>query len=534
MFSRRDLLIGGLAAPVLAAPIPAPARGARPRLIVQITMDQLRYDLLERWRPNFRAGLRRLLDGGCWIRQGEVAHALTNSIPGHTTLASGLHPSGHGLTANEWWVERDGVWKEMDAYYDPAFPMAGHPDRPGGSLRFMKGSCLADWVKAADPRAKAVALSTGSTVAMCYGGRSADAVYWFDGRANAFVTSSFYRTGHAWLTDFNARTLKDFQPQSWTLAEPRLAGLSLPDASAWENDGRNNTFPHDYLRESQRGSGEKPLAYGQWFAGTPFKEDALFALAARAVEAEALGGRGCLDYLAVLVDSTDAIGHGFGPLSLEQLDNLVRLDRALGRFLEMLDRKLGRDGYVLALSADHGTADPPEASGVGRRLKAAEIEAALDRVAAAVQHRPGSPGAVADAAADALRACDFIADAYTQAALATPSADPFVELFRRSFRPDLTYDFPLWSDRPRPFHPARYGVVARLKEGAVPPYAASVHGSPYSYDRRVPIVLYGSGVRRRETQTGGRTVDVAPTLAQLAGIAAPAGLDGRPLEAVMA
>ena len=446
MITRRTLAAAGLAGAGLGlVGTLAAAETRKPRLVVQITMDQLRADLLQRYRPVFNGGLARILRGGAWIREGEVDHGLTNSMPGHATLATGRHPSGHGLTANEWWVEKAGKWTWISATDDPAHPMAGYPDRTGGSLRYMTGTTLADWIKAADPAAKAVALSTGGTVAVPYGGRNPDAAYWFDPRTNAFVTSTGYgRTDHDWLLRFNAEGLKRHQLPIWTLTVgEKNAGRALPDPSAWENGGRNQAFPHDFAIESRRGPGEDPMDYGAWFADTPMKEDALFALAASAVDAERLGQRGTTtDYLAVLVDSTDSIGHNFGPLSLEQLDNLQRLDRALGDFLAHLDRTVGTGAWVLALSADHGVPDPPEA-GRGRRLKKAEIEVVLDRVEALAAAHAGPPEALPELVAAELIGADFIADAYSKARLSRPSSDPFVGLYQRSSRTDLTYDFPL-------------------------------------------------------------------------------------------
>jgi hypothetical protein len=319
------------------------------------------------------------------------------------------------------------------------------------------------------------------------------------------------------------------------LSVPSFAiGLANPDATAYENHGRFNTFPHVYALESvPLRDGPAATPYARWFAGTPLKDEALFALAAAAVDAEKLGRRGVTDYLAIDVDSTDEVGHVYGPFSLEQLDTLVRLDHALGQFLRHLDATVGKGQYVLTFSADHGVADPPEAGGGGRRIRGSEIEAVLDRVDAIARGASGSRDELIRTIVTELRHSDFIADAYSEARLAASSEEPYVQLYQRAYRPGFTTDFPLWTQKDRPHHPARYGIVVRFKENMVFDAATGIHGSPYAAERLVPIIFYGMNIEHGGRNSGGRTVDVAPTLAAAARIARPAGLDGVVLSGIV-
>jgi predicted AlkP superfamily pyrophosphatase or phosphodiesterase len=313
------------------------------------------------------------------------------------------------------------------------------------------------------------------------------------------------------------------------------AGLANPDATPYENGGRHNTFPHAYADESRSAAaGSPPMPYREWFAATPMKDEALLELAADGVDAERLGQRGVTDYLAIDIDATDAVGHQFGPLSLEQFDDILRLDHALGRFLDHLDATVGKGNYVVAFSADHGVADPPEAGGGGRRIAMAEIEALLDRVDSIAVAATGSQDElVAQIVAELTRA-DFVADAYSEARLTAPSADPYVQLYQRTFRAGYTPDFPLWTDKVRTHHPARYGIIVRFKENMVFDAATAIHGSPYAADRLVPIIFFGANIRPGSRDSGGRTVDVAPTLAAAARVKAPGHLDGHVLQDVVA
>jgi predicted AlkP superfamily pyrophosphatase or phosphodiesterase len=328
-----------------------------------------------------------------------------------------------------------------------------------------------------------------------------------------------------WVKRFNETELAGFEQRTWSLTVPAEFRSLAPvePAAFWHR----RAFPHLYDSESVTADGH-PRPYPSWFSGTPMKDEALFTLATRAVDAEQLGQRGTLDYLAIDVDATDNVGHLYGPRSLEQLDALVRLDRALGVFLDHLDATVGRDHYVVALSADHGVADPPESVPGGRRIALAAIDSLLDRVDRTAEAF-GSNEALADSIAAVLVQSDFVADAYTERRLSQPSTDPYVRLYQRVFRRGHTADFPLWGARPHDHHPARHGVFVRFKPDMVSDYAVAIHGSPYPADRDVPILFYGAGIRPGVRETGGRTVDVAPTLAVAADLTPPAGLDGVPL-----
>jgi arylsulfatase A-like enzyme len=435
-----------------------------------------------------------------------------------------MHPSHHGLTANEWWRNRGDRWSRVGVTEDSNYRIVGDTaHRVGLSPRNLLATTLGEWVKRADPNARAVALGTGNPIPIAYGGQRADAVYWYDTRTNAFTTSTFYSaTIVNWVRTFNESELPRFQQRTWNLtvpAELRSLGPVEP-AALWHA----RTFPHMYDSEAP---------YPTWFYGVPLKDEALFALATHAVDAERLGQRGSLDYLAIDVGSTDDVGHDYGPRSLEQLDVLVRLDRALGAFLDHLDATVGRDHYVVALSADHGVTDPPETVPGGRRISATAIDSLLDRVDRFAAAFHGSHDALADSIAAILVRADFVADAYTERRLSQPSTDPYVQLYQRVFRPGYTGDFPLWGSRVHEHHPARYGVVVRFKPDVSLSAAVAIHGSPYPGDRDVPILFYGAGIRHGARDTGGRTVDVAPTLAAAVGLVTPAGLDGVPLTLVM-
>lgn len=256
-------------------------------------------------------------------------------------------------------------------------------------------------------------------------------------------------------------------------------------------------------------------------------------LAEEAVRQEELGRRpGHVDYLSAVVSAVDHVGHRFGPGSLEQLDNLLRMEKELGEFLTFLDKTVGKGRYVLALSADHGCAEIPEAhrdpGPPGRRVARAQVAAMMDRVLEEVARAPGTSEEIADRVARIARAQDFIGGAATAKELEAAGAksDPVLTLISHSFRPDR---IPLTLGSSKGSL-ARFGVVAWLAEGAVLEDAPANHGSPHLYDRRVPLIFFGAAIAAGASGAPARTVDVAPTLAGLSRIPAGPGIDGHALD----
>ena len=283
-----------------------------------------------------------------------------------------------------------------------------------------------------------------------------------------------------------------------------------------------STFPHRAALEAT-GTDEQRLQYNRWRQDTPFQGGAIFAFARELVERLELGQRGIVDYLVVGMSQTDYVGHHYGPLSLEQLDTLLRLDLELGHFLDFLDRVVGEGRWVLGLSADHGVADVPEtapASEPQRRRLASSDRARIAEVArtAAEASDDPDPLALAERVAAALETQPEIVRAFPLQHLeGAPTGDTLIDLFRNSRSAErLTGSF------------RDYGVMAIFQEGMLESRSyGSTHGTPWLYDRSVPLIFIGGGVTPGVSQERVATIDFAPTLAALAGVPAPSDLDGR-------
>ena len=534
----RSILAGAAAGTcVWAAPLPAAVQNSSPRLIVMIVADQMSDGLLDRYGPYMQGGFRRLLDQGRRFENAVVDHAPTNSLPGHLTVATGAFPRRHGIVDNSWIEIQSGEPVRVLGFSDPdcpANPVRGTPqaraasDAGMGPGRF-ESPTIVEWVLAADPRARFASVGTGGGVSVLHAGKAKGPVLWYDADAGGYVTSSCYApVVPEWASALNSRLDHDFASSDWNLVAPSaMRPIASRDDAPHENGGSGYVFPHKRP--------EDPEQRRRWLLATPFADSATLALARAAVIGERLGEDDVTDILTIGLSTLDHVGHAFGPTSLEQADTLFRIDRELGTFLEFLDGQVGEGNWSLALSADHGAPPAPEEAkrlGIAgaRRISEAEASAALQAIVTAAD-RQGDPKDTVAAASEAARGSDFVAHVLTPAMLETGGAgtDPLLDLYAKSYRQGRVSLHPLYqSESGR--SAAEFGLILVPHPYLVIDWAASIHGSPYDYDREVEMLFYGPGVSPGRSEQLARTVDVAPTLAKLANVKPTSPVDGRPLD----
>lgn len=494
----------------------------RPRLVVIVVVDQLASFLLDRYADVYTGGFRRLLDRGYRYTNAAHDHALTETAAGHATLSTGVWPSRHGVIANEWWQRRGQGWRFTYSVSDSASPIVGYPSAAGRSPANLARPGFADWLQSADGRSIVASVSRKDRSAITLAGQSRGHVYWIYPEEAQFVTSRYYRSEvPSWVARFNAGMPWSYGDTVWASTVPAtLVMRARPDSSAYEADGVHTAFPH---RVGELVSDTGRLGRNLWLVEVPFPDVATLAFVTLAVDSLGLGVDEHTDYLAVSFSQTDAVGHNYGPTSLEQLDNLLRLDRLLGTLLSLLDTRVGAGRWLLALSADHGVMPEPEllrdTGRPGRRFSFRELRAIVQ--AANDSAGAGDLATVRARAAQLLEQHDVIEDVIVEDELRATAApaDSFVALFRKSYY-EGRYSGPL----------AGSGMWIRFAEGTLLDYATgSSHGTPYWYDRHVPLIFLGAGIEPGASAEPVRTVDLAPTLAALLGIAVPSVLDGRPL-----
>jgi predicted AlkP superfamily pyrophosphatase or phosphodiesterase len=506
---------------------PSPPPEGTPRLIVFVVVDQMRYDYLERFGPLYRGGLKRLLDESVSFTDAHHGHAITTTSPGHATLSTGLHPARHGIVDNYWFDRGEGEWV-----------YSVEDSRDGHSPRRLLGSTLGDWLKRSSWRSRVFAVSGKDRGAILLGGARADGVFWFDRDEGGFASSDYYPAEPRWLADFNRLRIADAAfGQPWEPLPETAAVAADPgrSAAAGIEELPRGVFPRSFPH-LVGGLGFAPdKEFYEELYDSPVLDLLVAGLATTLIQAEGLGSDAYPDLLALSFSAVDTVGHAYGPNSPELLDTMLRLDKALGEVLEVVDRRVGRERVVVALSADHGVVPLPEYQqrhGLPGRRVDAEILLCVHQAGARLRVRLGAErwltpdGSIAaealaasgrerreveEAARRELEACPAVERVWTRSQLESSSGlDSMGLLFAHSFHsersPDLSVQFEEF------FEPRRID--------------GTTHGSPYPYDTHVPWLLRLPGGRRGEVGQRVETVDVAPTLAALVGLTPPGGLDG--------
>ncbi len=508
-----------VAFPAHAAPGADAAR--RPALVVLLVVDQLARARLDASLPG---GLGRLVREGRVFADATLTHGITETCPGHAAISTGLQPGRAGIPGNVVFV--GGL---------PTYCVAG------GSPALLRSDALADWMRASGGRA--VAISEKDRAAIMLGGRSPELAIWLDAEAG-YTTAR--RGGAAlppWLDRFDrARGLAPFDPalfpEQWShrTDDPH----ALPDDTRWESDRWSRTSPHPVRAATLGATVERLLR-------SPLADAMTLDLARAAVEAERLGSGTATDLLAVSLSATDHVGHAYGPDSQEAAAALRALDRDVGAFLAFLEARFSRARLLVVLTADHGVGPVPEVaetlgvsecrvpgSRVSGKPLAARI-ASLARDACGLAAAPevgwdgnsafalprdawnacGVPRAEAVAAVAARLASErAVVKAWTAADLEARPCAGACELYRASFDPERSGDWVVQLDA--------HCLLTSEPAGAG-------HGSPYAYDRAVPLVFFGDGIPASTIRGLARTIDVAPTIAARLGLAPGQPRDGRPL-----
>jgi len=518
-------LIAGLLLGLFAAARPPHVARPAPQLVVLIAIDQMRADYFDRFASQLSGGLGRIRKRSAFFRHGLQDHAVTETAPGHSTMLSGRDPAHTGIISNSRGVQ------------DPLAPILGVTGgTPGASPRRFVGTTLYDWMLATDSTARVLSVSRKDRGAIFPVGRARGSVFWYtDGK---FTTSSYYAdTLPGWVTEYNARR-----------GPMRLAGavwqLLLPDSayaerdSMWfENGGSDIAFPHRLADDS--------AGVLQSLASYPWMDSLTLDFALTGPRELGLGRHERPDLLAVSLSTTDAIGHAFGPDSRELHDQILRLDRWLGGFLDSLQALVPGDRIVLALTSDHGVTSYPEYAVAVQHRKGGRVwlgdvvrgpAAALAKRyrtdfefdfdtglltadVAALRSRGVSVDSLAESLAREARHHVGIAKVYTPASL------------RRARRGDV--DAGRW----RRLLPVGLGWLfcAVPKPGYVWSSGKQVaeHGTAGPDDVEVPIAFMGPGIRAVTVTRPVRTVDIGPTLAAYLGIRPTEAVDGRALAEVV-
>jgi predicted AlkP superfamily pyrophosphatase or phosphodiesterase len=524
-----SLILVAAIAPNAQAPRPvAPAAAIKPKLVVLISVDQMRGDYIDRFRHQWSKGLHRLVTDGAWFRQADYPYYTTVTCAGHASIGTGTVPAVHGMVANSWATQNnsrivsctDDESQKLISYGAPVSGVAH-------SAANLMSPTLADEMRTQSwPAPRVIGISLKARSAINLSGHRPDAVIWLDERDGGWVTSTAFAKATApFFADYLAKhPMSEQLGRTWDRAMPKERYLF-----EYSREFRRRTphvtteFPH-----ITKGRGEEVGgAITDAWEASPYSDAYLNGLAFSAIDALKLGRGAGTDFLGISFSALDLTGHSYGPGSHEVQDVLIGLDAQLGLLLDKLDRDLGAGNYVIALSSDHGVSPIPE------RLKADGFDAgridtvALGRAIDAVLAREVGPGAYRTRVLNSdIYFNDGVYLKLTQnpvameAVLATiRKADGVSQVIRKE---ELAATNPLTRQSFLSHYEGRSGEIKIVGRAYwITSTSTTTHGTGHRYDTRVPVILYGFGVKKGEYLGQAAPIDLAPTLALLTGVTLP-------------
>jgi predicted AlkP superfamily pyrophosphatase or phosphodiesterase len=541
-----------------------PLRGAeppkkRPDLVVMISVDMLSGEIMDRYGAGLPGGLGRLQREGVFFDNAFHEHAFTETGPGHSVLLSGRHPASTGIPANQW---RDRATGEMIyCVQDSNAVDFGEPSGKAGSsgMRF-KGTTFGTWLKDQVPGSRVFAISGKDRASILMAGPKADGVYWLQDGYGFTTSTAYAKALPEWLAQFNKNLLRDLRDRSlvWTPMGP-TDGVTYPGHWMAGNVPVISQLPRllqapglamdakgGYLfKETQDGS-----FWRRWRA-SPFSDDTTFDAAEELIRNERLGEGQTTDLLALGLSSTNALEHAFCNSGPEMLDQIRRLDRRLGQFLDRIQS--GGRSVVVVLSADHGGLDFAERlQDQGIPAKRIDIETWIKDLQSKVRnqlhldkdlllvgddHDPdqlylnpvmarqlGDRKELIAKVISIVRSMPDIAVAASYDEIAALPEKRFEDPREESLLYRLKF-----SAAPEKAGDILLAFQAMVERGGPPNEDPAQHGSAYDYDRRVPIIFWGPWLGEHRMDPAS-TVDIAPTLAKELGIEPEERLDGVPLK----
>ncbi len=516
------------------------------KLVIGITVDQFRYELLLRYWDDFgNDGFKKLVNDGFIFRNHHFDYAPTFTGPGHASIYTGTSPAHHGIIANDWFDK-----KSQSMVYcasDTSVKSLGTAHSGGQmSPHRMVSTTFSDQLRLSNNmRSKVFGISMKDRGAILPAGFTANAAYWFLGKNEGkWVSSSWYMDQlPEWVNSFNALDLpNNYLKQTWSpLKSDADYAESLIDHNPFESPFRGTlkpAFPYD-LPALRAQNGDFEL-----IKSTPFGNTLTIDFAKTLIEAEQLGKDEFPDLLAMSFSCTDYAGHQFGPMAKETQDVYLRLDQDLAAFINHLDEKIGKGNYLIFLTADHGGSDVPSHF-MSLDIPAGYYKSSL--IEDAVEEKLASIHGTADYVLNVSNEqvffnhnlieakklnLDELSDAAIEAILQLDGA--WTAVSGKTMR-NNEFNGDLLSKVQDGFYPTRSGDVIAIFEPSWIEYGftGSTHGSVYSYDTHVPLLFYGSGIEKGESHRKTRIRDIAPTLSAILKIAQPNACTGLPLPEVI-
>ena len=515
----------------------------RPKLVVGIVVDQMKMEYLYRFSNDFSAnGFKRLMNNGYTFHNMHYNYMPTYTAPGHASIYTGTTPSTHGIIGNEWFNKA--VGKDVYCTDDASVKTIGNGTEKEGAMspKNLFSTTITDELRmATNFKGKVIGLSIKDRGAILPAGHFANWAFWYS-KTGAFISSTFYGAALPnWVTEFNQeKRYMNYINKGWDLLKPIATyNESLPDDNPYEGKLDKDdapVFPYD-LSKIYKEKGADVLRT------TPFGNDILAELAMKAIEKEELGKDEITDFLAVSFSSTDYVGHTFGPRSMELQDTYLRLDQTIAQFLNYLDKTVGKDNYLLFLTADHAGAENsnylkdnkynvkniPSKEIVGALKKKSNETFGADLILdysnfnlflnkEIIKGKGLEFTKVKQSFKEFLMTQEQVKRVYTEEEILASSGDDYFLSFIA-----------------KGYDPKQNGDIVILDKTGYMQYQATgtTHGSPNSYDTHVPLLFYGWQVPKGELHTKKYITQIAPTLSQMLKIPFPNGTESEVLETLL-
>lgn len=511
----------------------------RPKLVIGIVVDQMRHEYLYRFYDEFGdGGFRRILDEGFSYANVHYNYVPTYTAAGHASIYTGTTPCNHGIVGNSWFHRA--LDTEVYCTLDDSVGICGGEGRGMSPIR-LKSTTITDELKlATNGRSKVIGISLKDRGSILPAGHMADAAYWLDD-SGIFVSSTFYMDQLPdWVMTFNeSPAVRHFFKSPWTPEDNANFDLSLPDKNSYESllgEKSDPVFPYDLTEWIKKGG------LGA-IRRSPFGNELLIDFAQEAIEQEHMGADETTDFLCLSFSSTDYIGHAMGPRSREIQDTYLKLDKQLARLLDFLDNTIGKDEYLIFLTADHAVNEvPAHLRDMGFYAETVSYSFFADKLKAFSEEKYGvnlikNYGSgnihldyrvieendleiddVSQAIVDYLMGFDVVHRVYTQDQIL--SGNPSDPLLTKVFK---GYD------------PKQNGQLVMTFVSGSMEYKStgSTHGSAYNYDTHVPMLWYGKHIPNGKSLKAHYITEIAATLGHILGITTPSAADNNLMQEVI-
>lgn len=522
-----------------------------PKLVVLISVDQMRGDYMSKYHSNLNGGLKYLAENGQSFLNTHHNHANTSTAPGHATIATGCHPSNNGITNNSIYYRN-----KQKSYYsilDTSVNFVGITkcSLPKSSAKNLLKPGIGDIIKSSNPKSKSYSVSLKDRASILMGGHDANRAFWFDAESTQMVSTDYYSEPFPnWVKNYlGKKILADDINSGWQLNSKSKSYYDITKDNIKQEDGFfSPLFPHTLSNINSNQNSNTLI--GDFLWNTPFGDKFVLEFSKKLIENQNLGKNTHTDIITISLSAADYIGHEFGPDSYEIEDYYYKLDQYLMEFINFLNDKIGQENYVLTLTSDHGVAPFPElainSGSQAKRISYNKFELDIDSINLLVQkdlnlnkscilassgYRGVEPNFEILNSYDIdslelintiqyhLKKLNYVRETISFLDINDLKCNKiFIEKTRNSYNPNHGYFIKIIGEKNHLIDYRHHGTT---------------HGSPLFYDTHVPLIFLGSNILSSQINDAASTVDITPTLLDYIGIQAMQIFDGNKLNLIL-